>query len=127
MVAFDAQHRVLLVRHSYGSGRWMPPGGGLRKGEDPVAAGLRELVEETGCVLSDPMLLCVIEEELSGATNRIHVVCGMTADCLRIDGREVIEAEFFSADALPRPMVRGLADALPDWITAAKAALPALR
>ena len=27
VMAFDDQGRVLLIRHSYGSGRWMLPGG----------------------------------------------------------------------------------------------------
>ena len=43
VLAFDEAERVLLIRHSYGSGRWMLPGGGVDRGEDPLAAALREL------------------------------------------------------------------------------------
>ena len=38
VLALDREDRVLLVRHSYGSGKWMPPGGGLTRGEDALAA-----------------------------------------------------------------------------------------
>ncbi len=50
VMAFDASGRVLLVRHRYGrSDLWMLPGGGIARGEAPIAAALRELMEETGC------------------------------------------------------------------------------
>ena len=45
VLAFDREGRVLLVRHSYGTGAWMPPGGGLQAGEDPLNAAQRELLE----------------------------------------------------------------------------------
>ena len=36
VLALDSEGRVLLVRHSYGTSAWMPPGGGMARGEDPV-------------------------------------------------------------------------------------------
>ena len=41
VVGLDEGERVLLVRHSYGSGRWCLPGGGLRRGEDPERCARR--------------------------------------------------------------------------------------
>ena len=61
VLALDAAGRVLLVRHSYGSDLWMPPGGGLARGEDAVAAAVRELREETGCRLVGAHLLKSVE------------------------------------------------------------------
>lgn len=46
-VAFDAGGHVVLVRHSYAEG-WRLPGGGIKKGEQPDEAILRELREEIG-------------------------------------------------------------------------------
>ena len=46
-----AGDRVLLSRMSVSTatpGRWTLPGGGVRHGEDPADAVLRELLEETG-------------------------------------------------------------------------------
>ncbi len=50
-VAVDARERVLLTRvapNYPGAGRWHLPGGGTDYGEQPGAALIRELVEETG-------------------------------------------------------------------------------
>ena len=122
VLAFDDAQRVLLIRHSYGSGRWMLPGGGVDRGEDPLAAGIRELAEETGCALHDPILFGQVEEPLHGTTNRVHLVTGTAIGIVRGDGREVIEATFFALDALP-PDLSYLVDRyLADWVTAATAA-----
>lgn len=39
---------VLLVRHTYGPPVWDLPGGGVKRGEDPVTAAQREMGEELG-------------------------------------------------------------------------------
>jgi 8-oxo-dGTP pyrophosphatase MutT (NUDIX family) len=46
----DPEERVLLfsARGEGGSRWWFTPGGGIRAGETPAAAGVRELKEETG-------------------------------------------------------------------------------
>ena len=38
--------RVLLVRHTYGSRGWALPGGGLKRGEQPVAGARREMLRQ---------------------------------------------------------------------------------
>ena len=44
---------VLLIRHGYGAAGWGVPGGGVKRGEDPLEAGVREVREETGIRLSE--------------------------------------------------------------------------
>lgn len=46
-IALTPQGAVVMVRHSYISG-WHLPGGGIARGEDRIAATLRELREEIG-------------------------------------------------------------------------------
>lgn len=122
VLAFDEADRVLLIRHSYGSGRWMLPGGGVGRGEDPLAAGIRELAEETACMLSDPILFGQVDEPLHGTTNRVHLVTGTASGTVQGDGREVIAAEFFALDALPLDLSHLMERYLADWVIAATAA-----
>ena len=67
-VCVDAEERILLCRLAPGSttsfdGHWTLPGGGLEHGEEPRAAALRELEEETG-------LTGELEELLDVESNR---------------------------------------------------------
>jgi len=119
ILAFDDTGRILLIRHSYGSGNWMLPGGGIGRREDPLDAALRELVEETGCRLEDARVFTVVEEPLYGTVNRVHLVTGRAFGTPCGDGREVIELGFFPADALPQPLSPMLERGLPDWLVGA--------
>lgn len=120
VLAFDAEGRVLLVRHSYGSGSWMLPGGGLSRGEDPLAAAQRECLEETGCTLTVPRLIAVIDEPLSGAINRVHLVAGSIAQPPRADLREIAEAALFPPATLPDGLSGQLQRELAGWIEAVR-------
>ena len=59
--------RVLLV--SDGSGRFLLPGGGIKPGEQPMAAAVRELHEETRLTATRAEYLFAWES----STNRHHV------------------------------------------------------
>ncbi|MFN9578926.1 MAG: NUDIX domain-containing protein [Novosphingobium sp.] len=124
VLAFDGEGRILLVRHSYGSGRWMLPGGGIDRGEEPLLAALRELAEEIACALEDPRELAVIEEPLAGPVIRVHVITGRVRGVPQGDGREIVAAEFFAPDALPPNLAQQLERNLADWIRTAKAGSP---
>lgn len=100
-VVRDAGGRVLLVRHSYGSGSWALPGGGVKRGEDPAATVVRELAEETGCRIEGLTELGPLDEMLSGARNRVHLFTATTRDTPRADNRELVAAQFFPVGALP--------------------------
>ena len=120
VLAFNACGHLLLIRHSYGSGSWMLPGGGIARHEDPLAAALRELAEETGLGLAGARCFAVADEPLYGTVNRVHLFTGTAQGTLAIDGREIIEAAFFARAALPAALSPTLARELPRWLTAAQ-------
>lgn len=101
VVAIDERERVFLVRHSYGSGRWALPGGGLRRGEEPHDCAHREMREELGCPLARLELAGRIEQILYGSPHTGFVFTASFAGEPRIDGREVIASGWFALDALP--------------------------
>ncbi|MXO73140.1 NUDIX hydrolase [Alteraurantiacibacter buctensis] len=101
MVARDGEGRVLLVRHSYGSGLWAFPGGGLGRTEDPLAGAIREFAEELRCTVRDPVHLGKLGEDYHGGNNVAYVFTGLIDGNPRPDMREIVEARFFAVDALP--------------------------
>lgn len=121
VLVLDAADRVLLIRHSYGSRRWMLPGGGLKRGENRLEAAAREVLEEVSVRLTGLIEIDAGEEDLQGARNQVHIIAGWTDNPPVPDFREVLEARFFAGDDLPADMARNLGCRLPGWITAAKA------
>jgi len=122
VLVLDGEDRVLLIRHSYGSGHWMLPGGGLSASEDPVAGGHRELAEELAIRLTASVLLGRTDDPLS--VHETHLVAGWSDDQPVPDGREIVAAGYFALHELPAPLSDTLAAHLPDWVTAARAARP---
>jgi ADP-ribose pyrophosphatase YjhB (NUDIX family) len=117
VLAFDGEGRLMMVRHSYHEpDRWLLPGGGLARGEDPAETGARELAEETGCVLGGAVWIgSDLRTMRGGWINRIELVTGLSAGTPRPDGREIAEAGWFALDALPPTTGAIVHGALAQW------------
>jgi 8-oxo-dGTP diphosphatase len=99
LVAVWVGDRVLVLRQSYRVHLNLP-GGGIEKGESPLAAALRELREEVGLELPPELVEVAWVGEALWDWRRDHVTIfeahldGLPP--LRPDGREVVEARLIN-------------------------------
>lgn len=108
VVVLGPGRTVLLIRHSYvGSETWMLPGGGVRRGEDAVGAAVREVLEETGIVLTEIRLHGEFLDTTRRAHNHISIYIGEGVGEPHCDGREIVAAVWHSIDALPASIASG--------------------
>jgi ADP-ribose pyrophosphatase YjhB (NUDIX family) len=105
VIALDDEGRVLLVRHSYGSGGWALPGGGLGRREEPSTCARREIREELGCRIVEMHQFEVVKRRIQGGLNRSHIYVVRLRGEPTPDEREVVAAQWFAPDRLPEDMV----------------------
>jgi len=99
----DADNRVLLVRHTYISGFYLP-GGGVEPGETLEQALGRELSEEGNIELEAPAELrgIYLNRRISKRDHvALFVARAFRQSAPRAPDREIAEAGFFPIDALP--------------------------
>jgi 8-oxo-dGTP pyrophosphatase MutT (NUDIX family) len=103
-VIFDAENRVLLIRHSYTPG-WHFPGGGVEPGETIATAMARELEEESGIALTgEAELFGLYLQRRYAARDHVAVyICRhwRQARQPKFPNVEIVDAQFFALDALP--------------------------
>jgi 8-oxo-dGTP pyrophosphatase MutT (NUDIX family) len=93
--------KVLLIRHTYLNG-WFMPGGGLNRNESLEQAARREAKEETGADLGEINLMGIFTNYLQWKTD--HTVVFLCKD-FQITGKsdaEIAEMQFFSLNDLPK-------------------------
>ncbi len=104
----DGEGRFLLVRHSYAPG-WLFPGGGVERGETADEAARRELMEEAGVELNGRLRLFGLygnDENFPGDHVALYVLDDF-AQRPRPASLEIVEAGFFSPEALPAGVTAG--------------------
>jgi 8-oxo-dGTP pyrophosphatase MutT (NUDIX family) len=77
VLALTPDHRLVMVnqfRYGTDAFSWEIPGGMIDAGEDPVAAGVRELREETGYAGESARLLGSVNPNPAIMNNRCHLV-----------------------------------------------------
>lgn len=98
-IIFNEKNEALLFKHTYRQTAWSLPGGYIKSKEHPFEALEREIMEESGLVVS-------AEEQLKIRTDRETSRMDVTVVGLYIGGEfkkshEVSEFGFFSFENLP--------------------------
>jgi 8-oxo-dGTP pyrophosphatase MutT (NUDIX family) len=93
--------QILLVRHTYIAG-WYMPGGGVDPGESAQTAATRELREETGIeCLKPPRLYGFYFKRGSRDHVALYIVDSYRQNGARAPDFEIAEMGFFAVNALP--------------------------
>jgi 8-oxo-dGTP pyrophosphatase MutT (NUDIX family) len=107
---------VFLVRHSYGTG-WYLPGGRVKRGEADLAALHRELGEEAGVRFDAPKkLLGTYSNHQEYKRDTIVVFLIDSFDMEKSFDLEVEAKSFFSPTSLPTDVSPGTRRRIEEWL-----------
>ena len=98
--------QVLLIRHTYQPG-WFMPGGGVKRGETLEQAARREAQEEVGAELGELTLLGIYTHigDFRTDHNILFLCCDFTLDGTH--DSEIAETRFFALNDLPENLALG--------------------
>lgn len=105
-IILNDRNQVFLV-HEVASNRWSLPGGGIEKGETPVAAASREIKEEIGITVETQSLksLGVLRKPEATIDYVAHIFvltdAGAEVANANLNKRELIDSAWFDLDKLP--------------------------
>jgi ADP-ribose pyrophosphatase YjhB (NUDIX family) len=119
-MAIDSEGRVLLVKHTYLHGWWLP-GGGVERGQTCEDALIRELREEAGLIIEGrPVLISVHANERFFRGDHVLVY---RIDRFSMTGRtshgEIADIGWFDPADLPEDTHRATRDRLAEMFDGA--------
>jgi ADP-ribose pyrophosphatase YjhB (NUDIX family) len=101
-VIVQKDSQILLVRHWYAPWLWTLPGGGVEIGEEAPHAAIREVREETGLIIQDPVEMTSHEGPMGSSDITIVFLASVEAGALDTEGNaEIMERKWFDRNALP--------------------------
>lgn len=104
VMLFNEQGEICLIKHGYVAG-WQLPGGGVDAGETIANAAAREMAEEAGFTPIKPLeLFAIYKNEKASRRDHVAIYICRAAEPIagfKVDGREIIDRQFFNAKALP--------------------------
>ncbi len=118
-IIVDASDRLLLIKrgHPPGAGRWSIPGGRVEPAETDAAALRREVLEETGLLVTvGPLVGTVDRPGPDGVTYEIRDYRATVTAGTLTAGDDAADARWCSRDDLVRlALTDGLLEALTAW------------
>jgi 8-oxo-dGTP pyrophosphatase MutT (NUDIX family) len=106
---------VLLVRHTYRPG-WFLPGGGVHRRESLERAARREAREEAGATLGELRLLGVYSNFEDSKSDHVAVFGSTEVTLSGKHDDEIAELGWFPVDALPMEVSPGTYDRIAEWL-----------
>ena len=121
VIVHDGTGRVVLVRHTYSRG-WYLPGGGVEKREAAADAAVREVVEEAGLAgVTIESVQGVFHNLREGKDDHVAVFVARAAAGAQpfvADPREIAEVGWFAHDAMPDEVSSATARRIAEWQSA---------
>jgi len=105
-IVFDNRDEILMMQRP--TGKWWYPTGFCDVGVSPAENVAREVLEETGLVVTPLRLIGVTDSQKLGSPTR-HIYsmlfyCRLDGGALRLHPLETLDARFFPLDRLPEPL-----------------------
>jgi 8-oxo-dGTP pyrophosphatase MutT (NUDIX family) len=111
--ALTDQDRILLVRHTYGPRGWDFPGGGIKRGEQPLGAARREIEEELGLRIDNWRSLGELVTDVYRSRDTLHCFhAEVDNPQIRSNPVEIDTFGWFARDSLPSSLGRFAPDLL---------------
>ncbi|MEM7331565.1 MAG: NUDIX domain-containing protein [Chloroflexota bacterium] len=108
--------KVLLVKHSYQDG-WFLPGGGVKRRETLETAIRRECREEIGATLANLQLFGTYSSINEKKNDHVVVMLSTNFDYKGPNDREIVEAKLFDLNQLPDNISPGTKNRLNEYLS----------
>ncbi len=95
--------KFLFIKINYSHHKWTTPGGGVKKGELPRDAAIRETKEETGIDIVNPTFLGLYRTNREYKNDTVQIFWTKSDKTnIKIDPIEIEKAEWFSRNEIPK-------------------------